>query len=352
MRLDDPRLAALAAATGRPVGGRLVRRGVGRPPPVHRGRPARGRRDPPRPPQGLPADLRAVRRAALLRGRATCCGPCRRGSGSGSGSASARTSGTSACPQLLALDGAQILINVSSSPGRDLAATNEVGLGTATSWRTLMRDLRPADDLVRGLLQPRRRGRVDLVLGRLRGDRPDRRRRSSARRSTTRACSSSTIAAGDIRRERIALPLLRDERPELHVARADADRRRAGRPDVRPDRRPGRRGGAGRGARAAAARSHRVRLQGRARAAADRHGPVSSSGPGGPRRRRCPRSSCPRSWPSTPTSRAGSSASSSAASCARPASSARCSGCRAASTRRSSRTSSPRRSAPSGCCAC
>ena len=42
-------------------------------------------------------------------------------------------------PQLLALDGAQVLINVSSSPGRDLAATNEVGLGTATSWRTLMR---------------------------------------------------------------------------------------------------------------------------------------------------------------------------------------------------------------------
>src|SRR3954452_2965535 len=31
-----------------------------------------------------------------------------------------------AVPQLLALDGAQILINVSSSPGRDLAATNEV----------------------------------------------------------------------------------------------------------------------------------------------------------------------------------------------------------------------------------
>src|SRR5438034_6015875 len=42
-------------------------------------------------------------------------------------------------PQLLALDGAQILINVSSSPGRDLAATNEVGLGTATSWRPLVR---------------------------------------------------------------------------------------------------------------------------------------------------------------------------------------------------------------------
>ena len=37
---------------------------------------------------------------------------------------------------------------------------------------------------------------------------------------------------------------------------------------------------------------------------------------------------------------------------ARPASSGRCSACRAASTRRSWRTSSPRRSAPSGCCAC
>jgi predicted amidohydrolase len=32
-------------------------------------------------------------------------------------------------PQVLALDGAQVLVNVSSSPGRDLAATNEVGLG-------------------------------------------------------------------------------------------------------------------------------------------------------------------------------------------------------------------------------
>ncbi|MGD8683366.1 MAG: nitrilase-related carbon-nitrogen hydrolase, partial [Chloroflexota bacterium] len=36
-----------------------------------------------------------------------------------------------ATPQLLALDGAQVLINVSSSPGRDVAAVNELGLGTA-----------------------------------------------------------------------------------------------------------------------------------------------------------------------------------------------------------------------------
>jgi predicted amidohydrolase len=44
-----------------------------------------------------------------------------------------------AVPETLALDGAQLLINVSSSPGRDLAAIHEVGLGTAVSWRTLMR---------------------------------------------------------------------------------------------------------------------------------------------------------------------------------------------------------------------
>ena len=44
-----------------------------------------------------------------------------------------------ATPQLLAMDGAQILVNVSSSPGRDLAMTHEVGLGTAASWRGLMR---------------------------------------------------------------------------------------------------------------------------------------------------------------------------------------------------------------------
>ena len=44
-----------------------------------------------------------------------------------------------ATPQLLALDGAQVLINVSSSPGRDVAAVNEHGLGTADSWRSLNR---------------------------------------------------------------------------------------------------------------------------------------------------------------------------------------------------------------------
>ena len=42
-------------------------------------------------------------------------------------------------PYLLALDGAQILVNIASSPGRDVAAVHDGSLGTATSWRTLMR---------------------------------------------------------------------------------------------------------------------------------------------------------------------------------------------------------------------
>ena len=95
-------------------------------------------------------------------------------------------------PQLLALDGAQILINVSSSPGRDLAATNEVGLGHRDLVADADADVRPADDLVRDLLQPRRRRRVDLVLGRLGGHRARAGRPSSARRSTTRGCTWST----------------------------------------------------------------------------------------------------------------------------------------------------------------
>ena len=63
------RPGAAGAGRGHPghVRGRVVRRGVGRPPAVHRGGAAGGRRDPPCPPQGLPAHVRPVRRAALLR---------------------------------------------------------------------------------------------------------------------------------------------------------------------------------------------------------------------------------------------------------------------------------------------
>ncbi|MBA2372877.1 MAG: carbon-nitrogen hydrolase, partial [Chloroflexi bacterium] len=119
-------------------------------------------------------------------------------------------------PQVLALDGAQILINVSSSPGRDLAATHEVGLGTAASWRTLMRTYA---QLTTSFVIFCNRVGIDesiafwggsevigptgeLVFGAPLWD---------------EGLYTVDIALPDVRRERIGVPLLRDERPELHV---------------------------------------------------------------------------------------------------------------------------------------
>jgi predicted amidohydrolase len=119
-------------------------------------------------------------------------------------------------PQLLALDGAQLLINVSSSPGRDLAATHEVGLGTATSWRTLMRTYA---QLTTSFVVFCNRVGVDESISFWGG--------SEVIAPTGEAVLSAPlydeglfsvdIRPADIRRERIGLPLLRDERPELQV---------------------------------------------------------------------------------------------------------------------------------------
>ena len=119
-----------------------------------------------------------------------------------------------AVAQLLALDGAQILVNVSSSPGRDLAATGEVGLGTAISWRTLMRTYA---QLTTSFVVFVNRVGVDESISFWGG-------------SEVIGPAGETIFAAplydegvflceinlaDVRRERITLPLLRDERLEL-----------------------------------------------------------------------------------------------------------------------------------------
>jgi predicted amidohydrolase len=119
-------------------------------------------------------------------------------------------------PQILALDGAQILVNISSSPGRDLAATNEVGLGTATSWRTLMRTYA---QLTTSFVVFCNRVGVDESISFWGG--------SEVIAPTGRAVFSAPlydeglytveVSLADIRRERIALPLLRDERLDLQV---------------------------------------------------------------------------------------------------------------------------------------
>jgi predicted amidohydrolase len=119
-------------------------------------------------------------------------------------------------PQLLALDGAQILVNVSSSPGRDLAAKNDVGLGTATSWRTLMRTYA---QLTTSFVVFVNRVGVDESVTFWGG--------SEVIGPSGEALFSAPffdeglylvdVNLEDVRRERIALPLLRDERLELQA---------------------------------------------------------------------------------------------------------------------------------------
>ena len=119
-------------------------------------------------------------------------------------------------PQVLALDGAQILINVSSSPGRDLAATNEVGLGTATSWRTLMRTYA---QLTTSLVVFCNRVGVDESISFWGGSEviaPSGHALFSAP-LFEEGLFTAEVPLADLRRERLALPLLRDERPELQV---------------------------------------------------------------------------------------------------------------------------------------
>ncbi len=119
-------------------------------------------------------------------------------------------------PQILALDGAQILINVSSSPGRDLASTNEVGLGTATSWRTLMRTYA---QLTTTFVVFCNRVGVDESISFWGGSEvigPNGAALFSAP-LYDEGLFTVDISTADIRRERIGLPLLRDERPEFQI---------------------------------------------------------------------------------------------------------------------------------------
>ncbi len=119
-------------------------------------------------------------------------------------------------PALLALDGAQILINVSASPGRDLAAVNEVGLGTATSWRILMRTYA---QLTTSFVVFCNRVGVDESISFWGGSEviaPSGRPLFSAP-LYDEGLYLVDVDLADVRRERIALPLLRDERPELQA---------------------------------------------------------------------------------------------------------------------------------------
>jgi predicted amidohydrolase len=119
-------------------------------------------------------------------------------------------------PQLLATDGAQVLINVSSSPGRDVARTSEVGLGTAASWRTLIRTYA---QLTTSYVVFCNRVGVDESISFWGGSEvigPGGDQRLGAPMWEP-GLFTVDVDLADVRRERISLPLLRDERPELVV---------------------------------------------------------------------------------------------------------------------------------------
>ena len=119
-------------------------------------------------------------------------------------------------PETLALDGAQMLINVSSSPGRDLAAVNEVGLGTAASWRTLMRTYA---QLTTSFAVFCNRVGMDETISFWGGSEVIGPGGAAVFTAPLfdEGLFTVDVELGDVRRERIGLPLLRDERPELHL---------------------------------------------------------------------------------------------------------------------------------------
>jgi predicted amidohydrolase len=119
-----------------------------------------------------------------------------------------------ATPQVLALDGAQVLVNVSSSPGRDVAAVNEAGLGTATSWRTLNRTYA---QLTTSYVVFVNRVGVDESITFWGGSEVVAPTGQSVLSAPTHdeGLFMAHIDPAAVRRERIATPLLRDERPEI-----------------------------------------------------------------------------------------------------------------------------------------
>ena len=135
-------------------------------------------------------------------------------------------------PYVLAVDGAQILVNISSSPGRDIAAVVEGGLGSAESWRTLMRAYAQLTTCyvvfvnrvgVEESLTFWGGSQVIDPAGAVAFEAP----------LLEEGLFITEIDRADIRRERETLPLLRDERPDFALRQLERIvRARAGVPET------------------------------------------------------------------------------------------------------------------------
>jgi predicted amidohydrolase len=115
---------------------------------------------------------------------------------------------------LLALDGAQVLVNISSSPGRDVAAVVEGGLGTADAWRPLLRTY--AMLTTSFVVYVNRVGVEESVTFWGGSEVIDPSGRTLFRAPLHEdGLFVVDIDPEDLRRERLALPVLRDERPDM-----------------------------------------------------------------------------------------------------------------------------------------
>jgi predicted amidohydrolase len=131
---------------------------------------------------------------------------------------------------LLALDGAQLQVNISSSPGRDVAAVVEGGLGTAESWRAVLKTY--AMLTTSPVVYVNRVGVEESVTFWGGSEVVD-----ASGESVFRAPLHDEglfvveLDMADMRRQRVSMPLLRDERPELVARQLERIMRtRAGQP--------------------------------------------------------------------------------------------------------------------------
>lgn len=117
-------------------------------------------------------------------------------------------------PYLLALDGAQVLVNISSSPGRDVSATVEGGLGTADAWRPLLRTYAM---LTTSFVVYVNRVGVEESVTFWGGSEVIDPAGHTLFRAPLHEDGLFTVDVDldDLRRERLALPVLRDERPDF-----------------------------------------------------------------------------------------------------------------------------------------
>jgi NAD+ synthase (glutamine-hydrolysing) len=140
-----------------------------------------------------------------------------------------------ATPYLLALDGAQLLVNISSSPGRDVAAVVESGLGTADSWRPLLRSYAMLTTCF--VVYVNRVG-VEESLTFWGGSEVIDPSGETVLRAPLHdeGLFIAEIDPAAVRRERVALPLLRDERPDFVLRQLERiARSRSGQDDERPE---------------------------------------------------------------------------------------------------------------------